>query len=175
MTTEHNGVPGREERLSAVLVACLESIDDGRPPDRAELLARHPEFAVELTQFLDDQERVDRCAALLRAVAQAAAHGPTRSDDGEAHRARVDVPLLSFKDYEFLEELGRGGMGIVYKARQRSLNRLVAVKVVRESEWSSLADRQRFHNEAEIVAQFDHPHIIPSTRSAKATATCTSA
>jgi serine/threonine-protein kinase len=164
MTTEHHGLPERQEGLSAVFVACLEALDAGRAPDRADLLARYPEFAAELTQFLDDQERVDRCAAPLRAVAQVA-HA-TVPEDGEATgdgvpRLRADALLPSLDDYELLEELGRGGMGVVCKARQRSLNRLVAVKVVREGEWSSPADRQRFRNEAEIVAQLDHPQIIP--------------
>jgi serine/threonine-protein kinase len=57
--------------------------------------------------------------------------------------------------------LGRGGMGVVYKVRQLSLNRLVALKVVRLGEWSSEAERQRVRNEAEIVAQLDHPHVVP--------------
>lgn len=62
--------------------------------------------------------------------------------------------------YEIIDELGRGGMGVVYKARQAGLNRLVALKMILAAEHAGVADRMRFQTEAQAVAQLQHPNIV---------------
>ena len=64
-------------------------------------------------------------------------------------------------DYDLLEEIARGGMGVVYKAKHRNLNRLAAVKMVLGGSFSSEQERQRFQLEAESAAKLDHPAIVP--------------
>ena len=130
-TTSDHDPPDREDRLNEVIAAYLEAMDAGEKPDREAWLARYPEFADDLRNLFAAQDQF----APLR---------PRR----DPSRTRIRY----VGDYELLEELGRGGMGVVYKARQVGLNRTVAVKLILDSRLVSETDIQRFHMEAEAAA-----------------------
>ncbi len=135
----------------------------GTVPDPRAVVEGHPEFARELTQALSLEEQLSRPNAPNRELerTRAVASDGVDPDDGSP----ADPPRFrgreSIGDYVLLAEIARGGVGIVYRARQRSLNRTVAVKVLRDGPYAAPADAQRFRNEAETVAHLDHPNIVP--------------
>jgi eukaryotic-like serine/threonine-protein kinase len=165
-TDPHHSRAKREDQLDDVVTAYLLALDAGEEPDRARLLDGNPGVADELRAFFRAQDDLLKRAAPLQPIARA-----TRLDlvDTEllelaSHGAnRISLPSepCTFDDYDILERIAEGGMGVVYKARHRKLERMVALKVLLAGRFARPSDLQRFRNETQIVAGLDHPNILP--------------
>jgi WD40 repeat protein/tRNA A-37 threonylcarbamoyl transferase component Bud32 len=135
-----------QERLFEQLAEYIETLDRGGPVDEETILSADPAVQDGVREYLDAVAAVDRVAAPLRALA--VGYRP------------LEFPQF-LGDYELLEEIGCGGTAIVYRARQRGLNRIVAVKMLRGGRFGSLFDVERMRFEAEAVAELEHAGIVP--------------
>jgi eukaryotic-like serine/threonine-protein kinase len=138
-----------DPRVAAALDEYLAGIQAGQRPSRQEFLGRHPEIADALERGLDVLEFLHSTAELP------APSVPPRPD----HDSLPPETILG--DYCLIREVGRGGMGVVYEARQISLGRRVAVKVLAGAGVVDPRRLERFRIEAQAVAQLNHAHIVP--------------
>jgi eukaryotic-like serine/threonine-protein kinase len=156
LVTTSNDPTMSHSSLDAVIAAYMLAVEAGSVPNRQELLDRHPEHTETLRAFFADLDRMDRVASPLRMSDGLDATGVVEANGG------TDLPIVRyFGDYELLEEIARGGMGVVFKARQVSLNRIVALKMILRGTFATEKDVARFRAEAEAAANLDHPHIVP--------------
>ena len=153
----------REEPVDGLIATCIEARRTGRKADFDSLVEQHPEYQPEIASFLDDYDQIESKFAPLRTLLNSGALGPAEIPTlGRSDAAIPPVPQAgnSFGDYELLSEVSRGGMGVVFKARQLSLGRIVALKMLLDGGKSS-TDHERFLVEARAVARLSHPHIVP--------------
>jgi tetratricopeptide (TPR) repeat protein len=127
---------------------------DGVPATPAELCRDRPELLPELERRIAILEHMQALAGATQATATL--------DTARSPRGRRSGPevLPEIPGYEILGELGRGGMGIVYQARQQGLNRLVALKMILHADHAGPDERRRFRAEAESIARLRHAHIV---------------
>jgi serine/threonine protein kinase len=147
----------RDIRLYEALAVYYESAS----PDRAALLAAYPDLADALAEHFAEQDRLSAMAAPLRPLRTGESPTTPLSGSGESELPTIGDSVHYFGDYELIRELARGGMGVVFEARQVSLNRPVALKMILTGVLASDDDRRRFRLEAEAVANLDHPQIVP--------------
>jgi WD40 repeat protein/tRNA A-37 threonylcarbamoyl transferase component Bud32 len=147
----------RQAKLERVLAEYLHSVEKGRPLNRLTLLADHPDLADDLQSFFRNRDSIDRLAEPLKAAVDA----PTLLSTSQPDLSQLGTAVRYFGDYELLEEIARGGMGVVYKARQVNLNRVVALKMILAGQLANDSDVKRFYAEAEAAASLDHAGIVP--------------
>jgi serine/threonine protein kinase/formylglycine-generating enzyme required for sulfatase activity len=166
MSSTPNEPSSLEQRVNEAIAVYLEAVDRGEIPSRDKFLADHRDVAAELQSFFADQAAFDsgqQAAVRLKAVLRTTG---TPTNEPMLTRQQHGVPsskgvICNFGDYELLEEIARGGMGVVFKARQMTLNRVVAVKMILAGSLAGQEDVERFHTEAEAAAKLDHPGIVP--------------
>ena len=159
-TTPSSNSDSRNELLEQVLADYLRAQESGEPVDPQKFIAAHPDLAAELRAFFQNHAVVDQLAAPLREVLSPA-DTPTLDQSGSSRVAEVGARLKYFGDYELLGEIARGGMGVVFRAKQTSLGRIVALKMIIAGNLAAPDDIRRFKQEAEAAANLDHPHIVP--------------
>src|SRR5262245_45260198 len=179
--------PALRRRLDEAIAEYLAAAGSGTPLDREEFVARYFDVAEHLRTFLaaedakhDRPQAADSLPPTVDTGGSATGAGPATPSSGSASAdgvtidsgisARTDeaasVPPTAggsrvFGDYELLQEIARGGMGVVWKARHVKLNRVVALKMILAGQLAGPDDVQRFYAEAEAAAQLDHPGIVP--------------
>ncbi|MEK6237271.1 MAG: serine/threonine protein kinase, partial [Planctomycetales bacterium] len=132
--------------LDEILAEFLFAEEAGEPVSREDLLNRHPTLADELRAFFADRDQLQRIAQPI---------------SPSSHQDDLPSTIRYFGDYELLEEIAHGGMGVVYKARQTSLDRVVAVKMILAGRLATDDDVKRFLAEAKTAATLKHRSIVP--------------
>jgi len=142
----------RDEQLARLLAELTDRLQEGEQVEIDAVCQEYPTLAQELRELWGATMVVD---AIGSGPDVTVSPGVADYDSGA-----FSLPCR-FGDFELLEQIGQGGMGVVYRARQISLNREVAVKMILRGSLATDTDRKRFRAEAEAAAKLDHPGIVP--------------
>lgn len=142
----------QRDRLTEILDRYFVALEQGAPECKEALLAAHPDLAATLELYFKSFEQVHEMAVRFGGAPQSAIVPEAPGINLESRR---------IGDFELIRELGRGGMGVVYEARQISLDRRVALKTLPFAAVLDAKQIARFKNEAQAAAQLHHPNIVP--------------
>ncbi len=137
-----------DDRLAQIMDEYLVSLEQGTPLDLEALIEVHPEFADEIRSITASLDLLHDATKQMRPISQQTKQQPV-------------AVARRLGDFEIGREIGRGGMGVVYEARQISLERQVALKVLPFAAMWDQKQIARFRNEALAAAQLHHPNIVP--------------
>ncbi|MBL8814891.1 MAG: protein kinase [Planctomyces sp.] len=177
MNSEQEQNPGDslDQQVNAAIAAYYAETERlGTEPDRAEFLARYPHVAGELAEFFENLELIgelrdrQRCSNELNStnLTDNSAEESSSLVNRRSYESCQDEEQLwsggvrYFGEYEILEVLGRGGMGVVYKARETRLGRIVALKMIRSGNMATPNDVRRFKKETRSASRLVHPGIV---------------
>jgi tetratricopeptide (TPR) repeat protein len=148
--------PSERNRLGILLEQYFVGLEAGLPPSVEELTRDDPELAEDLARCVSGLLALHRMAAELDPKALAEVQAETAFEP----ESKLQT-IRRLGDFDLHEELGRGGMGVVYRATQRSLHRTVAIKLLPFVSAMNAGQIRRFQNEAEYAASLNHPNIVP--------------
>ena len=163
MSNPNRSQPQLFRELEEVLAEYLQDVEAGITVDAEALAERYPVHRSELLEFIAiDQQFRERSKTnseafqntVLTGVAQSAGSTPA-----------ITTPLQKVGEYELLEEIDRGGMGVVFKARHPTLRRTVAIKMLLAGAFASGEAERRFRREAAAAARLNHPCLLYTSRS----------
>ena len=144
----------QDQELANLLARLLDQCADGQQLDLEATCRQHPEFASELRELWGTLAVTRAAGSRISSTVDVAPQKP-----GE-HAPSLELPF-DLGDYQLHEEIGRGGMGIVYRAKRQTDGQVVAIKMILTGNFASQLERQRFHAEAMAAVQLVHPNIAP--------------
>jgi len=140
-----------EMRLAVLVTELADQANQGKQVSLEEACLQNPEFETDLRELW---------GTIIVTEAAAKEQSQFSSSTRELAIPQLELPC-DFGDYRLEEEIGRGGMGIVYRASRFSDGELVAIKMILKGDFASDTDRQRFEAEADAASRLNHPNIIP--------------
>ncbi len=141
-----------DQELAILITRLGDEMAAGKSHQLEEVCQQHPEFATDIRDLWGT-------IVVTQAIGFAKSLGEN-SPDSDSVYSTLELPF-DMGNYILTEEIGRGGMGIVYRATRKSDGQDVAIKMIIKGEFASEVDQQRFEAEARAAASLDHPNIVP--------------
>lgn len=149
-----------DEQFDRIVHQYYQAVEAGETVQPEAFIRQHSEHENELRSFFADLHALDDLPG-LGAMERTTDPSVSRSSHASVPSVSAGDRITYIGQYRLLEEIARGGMGVVFKARQTNLNRIVALKMILAGQFAGEEDVQRFYTEAEAAAQLDHPGIVP--------------